>query len=169
MARQTYRIGGDTFGLKFTVDDDELSLKFGRFANRLSDFRRFWYTVFAPQFFEDVQRNFQTEGRSVGRWRALSPRYAAWKLRTYGRLPILQRTGRLIESWRIGGRGNYLRAWRKSAEFGSTVRYSRFHQHGTSRMPARPIAWVASARVYQPLLNQYLREEHRAAMRGGAA
>jgi hypothetical protein len=153
------KTGGKLLELVITVDDTELRLKFGRFAGRLADLRSFWLEYFAPQFFADIQRNFKTQGRPVGGWRPLSARYARWKLANYGRLPILQLRRYMVESFRMGGRGSYLRVAKRSAEMGSRDRKVRFHQYGTDRMPARPPIWIAGKRVYQPLLNRWLREE----------
>lgn len=45
------------------------------------------------------RETFASEGAYAGdRWAPLSPRYAAWKLRTHGSLPILRLTGRLGSS-----------------------------------------------------------------------
>lgn len=154
--------GNTDVNISITIDDREITLRFPKWARRLEDLRRFWTDFFAPQFFIDVQRNFNTEGSFVGGWRALSPRYAAWKLRHYGRKPILVRTGRMKRSFVYGGPGNYIRAWKLRMALGSTVEYTKYHQAGTERMPARPVIWLGQQRVYQKLLTQFVREEGRA-------
>jgi len=154
--------GGRKVRLSVTIDDDKLSLGLTRFAESLTDFRRFWKDFFAPQFYEDVQENFAREGSYVGGWRALSPAYAAWKLQHYGPKPILQRRGTLIESLRLGGRYNVTKVTKESAIFGSTVEYLGFHQYGTARMPRRPVLFFRSHALYARLLTSYLREELRA-------
>jgi phage gpG-like protein len=147
------------FQLSIQIDDAKLSLALNKFGQTLSDFRRFWKDFFAPQFFSDVQDNFLSEGRYVGGWRSLSPSYAAWKFAHYGPKPILQRTGDLIESFRIGGRRNILKVTHAYALFGSSVAYMPFHQYGTPRMPKRVVLFFGEKRVYSRLLADYLREE----------
>lgn len=141
------------------VDDTEVTLKFNKFAQRLTDFRRFWVEYFAPQFFKDIQENFARSGALVGGWRALSPEYASWKLSKYGVRPILVLTGAMRESLRLGGRGNILRATKTRGTFGSSDRKVRFHQEGTRRMPRRQVIFITRGTVYQRLLNTYAREQ----------
>lgn len=145
--------------LSVVIDDDRIQLSLGKLADRLTDLRRFWIDYFAPQFFDDIQKNFASSGRFVGGWRALSPRYAAWKMKHYGPLPILVRGGTLSESLRIGGRGNVIRALKMRGEFGSQVPYLPFHQRGTRRMPKRQVLFLGNSRTYQRLLNSFLRDE----------
>lgn len=151
--------GTKLINISIVIDDREITLRFPKWAARLEDLRRFWSDFFAPQFFIDIQRNFNTEGSFVGGWRALSPRYARWKLAHYGNKPILVRTGAMKRSFTVGGPGNVLRAWKLRAILGSSIQRAGFHQTGTARMPARPIVWLGSQRIYQKLLTRFVREE----------
>src|SRR4051812_24138664 len=121
---------GRSVNLTITIDDERLQLTLKNVTMRLDDFRRFWTDFFAPQFFADIQKNFELEGKLVGGWRALSPGYAAWKLRHYGPKPILVRTGALKASLMPRGRGNILRAFKARGEFGSQIPYLTKHQRG---------------------------------------
>jgi phage gpG-like protein len=163
VARRKVASGNSKLKLEVEIDDDVLELKLSRFAQKLDDFRRFWTDFFAPQFFDDVQKNFAAQGRFVGGWRALKPEYAAWKLRHYGPKPILVRTGAMRESLRTGGRGNILRAFKAYGIFGSTVRYLVFHQRGTRQMPQRRVLWIGPHATYKRLLAEFVRDEMRAA------
>jgi hypothetical protein len=160
--------------LEVVLDDDKLELTLSKFAQRISDFIRFWTNFFAPQFFDDIQKNFAAEGRYVGGWRALSPAYAAWKLRHYGPKPILVRSGAMKDSLKIGGRGNILRATKKYVIAGSRIKYLIFHQRGTrglrgifrrftgGGLPQRKVIWIGPMRTYSRLLAQFVAEEMRA-------
>lgn len=148
-----------TIKLTLFIDNERLNLRLNRFAESLSDMRRFWIEFFAPQLFADAQENFATEGRYVGGWRALSPAYAAWKLAHFGPKPILERRGRLKRSFTIGAAGNILRAFKTRGEFGSSVPYFPYHQRGTPRMPQRRILFFRRGNTYNRLLSQYVREE----------
>lgn len=153
---------GRTVRLKVTIDDDKLELVVRNVVGRFSDFRRFWADFFAPQFFADIQKNFETEGRLVGGWRALSPGYAAWKLRHYGPKPILVRTGALKASLMPRGRGNILRVFKSRGEFGSVLPYLTKHQRGIG-VPRRQVLFFKSTRIYNRLLAQWVKEEMQAA------
>lgn len=145
--------------LSVTVDDERIAVPLTKLAQAVSDFRRFWSEYFAPQFFVDVRDNFAAEGRFVGGWRALSPKYAAWKLKKYGPKPILEATGRMKRTFRIGAPGNIMRVTRARAVFGSSDPKVPFHNRGTARMPQRKILYFRSMRVYSRLLAEFVRDE----------
>lgn len=142
-------------GFTITIENKAVDLFLNRLAEGLSDFRPFWVHYFAPQFFDDIQRNFDSGGRYVGGWRALSPGYAAWKLARYGARPILVATGEMRESLRIGGRGNVLKSGRDRVEIGSTNRKVRYHQEGIG-VPVRQVIFMRNVPQYQRLLRQFL-------------
>ena len=84
-------------------------------------------------------QQFESEGeRGSGGWVPLSPAYAAWKAIHYPGQPMLQRTGRLIESFE-GGPGAIRVVRPESLAFGSDIPYGTYHQTGTGRMPRRRI------------------------------
>lgn len=76
-----------------------------------------------------IQRNFEAEGRPSP-WAPLSPAYAEWKEAHYPGQPILQLTGRMRASFHWRSSPQTLKIW-------NTRPYFRYHQTGTSRMPAR--------------------------------
>lgn len=145
--------------LTITIDDKRLQLAIGKVGENLRSFRRFWRDFFAPQFFADAQKNLASEGQYVGGWRALSPRYAAWKLKHFGPRPILVLRGRLRRSFTIGAAENIIRAGAMEAYFGSRVPYVPYHQSGTSRIPRRQIMWLGPNRTYKRLLTQFIGEQ----------
>jgi phage gpG-like protein len=103
---------------------------------RMRDLRPYWAQV-ARVFYEEERRLFETQGD--GNWAQLSPRYRARKLREYPSTGILERTGDLRRSL-VGGGGasSVFFAQPLALTLGTRVPYARFHQFGTSRMPARP-------------------------------
>ena len=83
------------------------------------------------------------------------------------RWPLRRRTGRLRRSltWaghRLG-RGGIFESSPDRLRFGTTIFYSRFHQHGTSRHAARPLIHVDEAQ-HADQLDSWLRA--RAVMSG---
>jgi hypothetical protein len=82
----------------------------------LEDNRKFW-----PQ-----ERDPNT-GRP---WKALSPKYEAWKSRSKPGQPILRYTGRMQNSAKIVPKGAGLEV--------QTTAYGKYQQFGTSRLVARP-------------------------------
>lgn len=85
--------------------------------------------------------NFTANGLPVGGWAPLSPQYAAWKAMHFP-APPMQVTGRLFRSLTsLAGPANVITpTW---AQFGTDIEYAKFHQYGTTKMPARQI-------VYEP-------------------
>jgi hypothetical protein len=163
MAREVIKVGGSEINLSISADFGDIQLRFHNLATKLSDLTRFWIEFFAPQFFKDIQENFASEGGFVGGWRALSSKYAAWKLAHYGNRPILVLTGAMRESLRLGGRGNVVIAGKKTGVFGSRDRKLGWHNRGTARMPQRQVIYVKRGTVYQRHLHRFAREEMAAA------
>jgi phage gpG-like protein len=149
--------------MRVTVDDGDYTARLQKFIDRISDWRPFWLTYWAPEFFSQIHKNFAGQGRLVGGWRALSPEYAAWKFRKYGRQPILVATGAMRESFSVGGRNNVFRPGRTKVIAGSADRKVKYHQRGTSRMPRRPVVLNLPSRTMQRLLSKYMRTELQAA------
>lgn len=163
MAKRILKAGNAFTSLSISIDDERIQVPLTKLAQALQDFRRFWSEYFAPQFFQDVQDNMTAEGRMVGGWRALSPKYAAWKLRKYGPKPILQATGAMKRSLQLGGPGNVMRVTRAKAIFGTTDRKAPFHNRGAGRLPKRKLLYFRSMRVYSRLLAEFVRDEMRKA------
>lgn len=91
---------------------------------------------------EDLwSNNFMTNGLPSGGWKPLDPKYAAWKSAHFPGMPPMIRSGRLFSS--LGNlRGNPNKIDRTRAEFGTSVKYAKFHQYGTTRMPKREIIFA---------------------------
>ena len=97
------------------------------------------FEVMHEAWVTEMIEQFNTEGAYYDgeKWEALNPEYAKRKLKKYGPLPILIRTGRLIKSF-IGEGGEHVKIIRPDyAEFGSSVPYAQWHQKGTDKMPQR--------------------------------
>lgn len=163
MALRKITMGGGRFMLTFGMDDTGITLALSRAGERIKDFRRFWREYYAPQWFSDILKNFRTEGGPVGGWRALSPRYAAWKRRQVGPKPILQFRGAMISSFYIGNRNNIFKVTKTYVELGSKLERVAFHNRGGGRLPKRRILWTGPRRTYQPYLTTFIEEELRAA------
>jgi phage gpG-like protein len=98
-------------------------------------FDQFGSDYAAFQFFR-----FARSGQFVGtkRWAPLNPKYKAAKLARYGPRPILSRTGKLASS--LSRRPMDVETIKPDyAEFGTSVKYAKFHQTGTRFMPKRVI------------------------------
>lgn len=85
--------------------------------------------------------NFASNGLPSGNaWDPLDPEYGAWKSRHFPGAPPMVRTGKLFKSLTsLRGAGNVITP--QMAEFGTTVRYAKFHQDGTRHMPKRQIVF----------------------------
>ena len=127
MATGLSRTGpGRTLRLNFALDgQEEVDVALSRFGTDITDKTEFWREYLAPLFFEDVQANFDQEGRLADgrKWRALSPGYARWKQRHYPGRKILELTGRLRRSLRWN-RGSFSRGGRGNVGAGGVYRPS---------------------------------------------
>lgn len=116
---------------------EPVSVALSRFGENIRNFKPFWVEYFAPTFYRDVRRNFETEGSYVGGWAALSPRYAAWKQEHYPGKTILRRTDALLRSMtlysggQVGAQGIFV-ADARSLVLGTSVAYAKYHQLPTS-------------------------------------
>jgi phage gpG-like protein len=142
---------GPNGAIRLTLElegQDKVDLALSRFGRDVRDWRPFWRDALAPKFFQDVQSNFDREGKMAheGGWKPLAPGYAAWKRRNYPGKKILERTLKLRRSltWRGslfspgGGRGNLgpggiFRPTPDSVELGTSVPYAKYHQQGGQR------------------------------------
>jgi phage gpG-like protein len=93
-------------------------------------------------------RNFATRGATSGSpWMPLDDEYARWKLTHGGPKPLLVWSGKLRQSL-TSLRGSPNEIDKTKAVFGTDVTTSkgkplaRYHQDGTSKMPARKIVFV---------------------------
>ena len=100
-------------------------------------------------FLGEVATSFKSRGRSTGRsWAPLSPTYKAWKDSAYPGRPLLVLTGRLRESLTNARSRDSVYNRRqngcKLVSLGTRGPYAGYHQHGTSKMPRRPVVVVKS-------------------------
>lgn len=143
-------VGNDLVRLRFELEGfDPVMVGLTGAVTKARDFRPFWRTVVAPWFFGLVQEQFASEGKAVGGWAPLSPRYAAWKATRYPGKTILRRTDRLMRSLTWTGATlatpeGIAVMGPTDATFGTSVPYARFHQRGTRTMRQRRILYLPS-------------------------
>lgn len=120
----------------YDVDATEVYVLFGQMKVRMSNFS----VLFMKARFELATAfalNANSGGSLVGGWPPEKP--GTWSSAT-GMPAILHRTGALEASLAsLQGAPNQVLTHR--ATFGTNVRYAKFHQHGTSEMPARKIVF----------------------------
>lgn len=85
--------------------------------------------------------NFAQNGLPSGdAWSPLDPQYGAWKSRNFPGRGTLVRSGNLFRSLtNMKGSPSYIS--RLTAEFGTSVDYAKYHQHGTFKMPKRQVVF----------------------------
>lgn len=128
------------------VDDKQARHNIRQMWDRADNFK----SVFrwAQRELEKANReNFASQGTASGKpWMPLDNEYARWKLANHGALPILVVSGTLKDSLtRLRGAPNEID--KKSAVFGTNLTVggrpiARYHQDGTTKMPARKIVFV---------------------------
>ena len=97
------------------------------------------FEAIAELFAAGEAEQFDSEGEFGGTcaWSPLSPAYGAWKSRAYPGKKILERSGDLRRS--LSQRPFPVEVITpRTMLVGSNNSVAMFHQHGTSRMPARP-------------------------------
>jgi phage gpG-like protein len=113
---------------------------------RMRDLRPIW-----PGLQQSLKRysiaNFTAQGLPSGGWRPLDAEYASWKSGRFPGAPILVQTGKLFRQVLEGPK---LDGARDNASFSFEGRIAKFHQYGTTKMPARPVlfapeVWVDEA------------------------
>lgn len=115
--------------------------------DQIKDLRPAWELI-RDDFAKRNRDWLDSEGR--GSFAPLSPKYAEWKRRHFGELPILRLTGRLRQSLTETSDGDFLYApERLRVLLGTKVKYARYHQVGTKRMPRRPPVVVGKDAAFQ--------------------
>lgn len=122
-------IAGDGF--------DGLQLLLDRFSENIANPAPM-FDAMADVFADTQRRSFDSSGATYGGWAPLSPAYAAWKDAHYPGQPILTLTGELRASLAERPLG-VEHIDNQRMVLGTAIEYARYHQDGTSTMPARPI------------------------------
>lgn len=94
------------------------------------------FESFRSLLYNQTEEVFANEGLPTP-WVPLNTKYARWKRKVVGDMPILQRSQRLYRSL-IGGPEGVFQAHPQSLEYGSMVPYLDAHQEGYDSLPARP-------------------------------
>lgn len=84
-------------------------------------------------------QNFTSNGLLVGGWAPLDPVYFAWKAVRFPGAPTLVRSGQLFRSLAFDNAVMNVR--KNEAVIGTNLRYAKFHQYGTTKMPKRQIVF----------------------------
>lgn len=121
-------------GVYVDVRDGGAVVRLRNYAHHLADIASLW-----PAITEGfVRREELWFGRQGEGWPPLSDAYRDWKLRVYGAKPMLVREGNLKESLTNPARA-VLAETDHMLVLGSDDPVARYHQDGTSKMPARPV------------------------------
>lgn len=121
------------------MGDKQLARGLSRFADDVKDLKEPFREI-VKQFYEIEEKQFQSEGGyGSGGWKPLSPRTVELKRKAGFPNKILVREKFLMES--LTGKNPWSIAEVRPLEMrvGSKLEYARFHQKGTSTMPARPV------------------------------
>lgn len=130
-------------GMSMRIEGDGLKafrMRLDRFQQHVEDATPMMVSL-AAEYEQKAKTGFGTSSRPSGsRWAALSPQYKRWKKVHFPGAPILTRTGTLGASLGPGrGAGAVREIGKTHMRYGTRVVYARYHQHGTNRMPSRPI------------------------------
>ena len=115
----------------------------------LSDFRKLgtWDAI-ATEFYKIEKEQFKGEGGPSGKWKALSPQYAAIKAKKYGSVPILTASGEMMKSLTSRGAANsVMEQTADSMTIGTSDPKAGYHQRGNRRLPQRKVIDFDDART----------------------
>jgi phage gpG-like protein len=88
-------------------------------------------------------RNFMANGLPSGKpWKPLDKDYGTWKAANFPGTGTMVRSGNLFRSLTNLSDSNANVVTKTSATFGTSVEYAKFHQYGTTKMPARKIVFT---------------------------
>jgi phage gpG-like protein len=117
--------------------DKQISRELLRFASYAGNAQPAFHKI-AEDIREQIGEQFATEGeRGSGGWAPLQESTIAAKAAAGLDSHILQATHALMESLTGTGGDHIEQVTDDSLLFGSSISYGKFHQKGTSRMPAR--------------------------------
>lgn len=121
------------------IDVSEVKKKLDSMEDRSKDLRPVWR--YAKKELEVAfSANFLSGGNLVpGGWAPLDRGYAAWKSVNHPGARKLVIDGTLFRSVADLDDPAVNKIEKRSAQFGTNVEYAKFHQYGTSKMPARQI------------------------------
>ena len=152
------------FSISIKVNASEAKRLFAKIERRTHDYRPVF--LLGRKSLEAANAsNFALGGLPSGGWAPLSPVTSAWKAENGFPPNPLIRTGRLMDSLStLRGSPNEIN--HHSATFGTDVKYAKFHQHGTTRMPARQIVFepVGFAELMAEAAKRHLLPEAGAAL-----
>lgn len=122
--------------IKIEIENlDEVKNDLQNIKKRMKDLRPIW-----PKANQSLKKymieNFTAQGLPSGGWRPLDAQYGSWKAANFPGAPLLVRTGGLFSQIM---RGPDLDGNLKSASFAFSGEIAKFHQYGTTKMPARKI------------------------------
>ena len=121
------------------IDISDVTKRFKDMGKRSTDFGPVWR--WAKRSLEgSFSDNFRSGGALVGGWDPLDVGYASWKAKNFPGRPKLRIDGTLFRSVRYLD-GGVNKIDKLSATFGTDVEYAKFHQYGTTKMPARKIVF----------------------------
>lgn len=138
--RTILRVVGGEVGYRFGgIDTDDLIEYLEDLKLRMIDLQPVFERYGEYIVGDHIPNQFAAQGTPRG-WAALSPAYARWKAVNFPGMPLLQRTGRMKRGFSFEARPRSLRVInRVTAGQSTNIPRWRFHQEGTSRMPARPM------------------------------
>lgn len=137
----------DSYQISLGIDGQaEFNRVFKRFGATLSDLTEVWEEV-KLEFWEIEKEQFDSEGAAgaSGKWKPLSPKYAARKIEKYGDKLILQRTDALYKSMTGKTNDTVLEIKKDSIAIGSSLARAKYHHRGGGRLPKREVISFSDA------------------------
>ncbi len=146
------RLSLDVYG------EEQISRELLRFSSYVGDPSPAFHQI-ADDMREDIGHRFEEEGPG---WAPLAQTTLAAKAAAGLPPEILQATRRLMRSLSQKGEDHVEEIGDDFLRFGSSVPYGRFHQKGTSQMPARKVIDFTEAdrRGFVRTLQRYIRTGH---------
>lgn len=106
-----------------------------------NDFRPLLKDISQVQL-QSADETFKVRGRNIGQpWERLKLATVKQKIRMGRNIDILQRSGKMRKSFRVS------KVTKNELEIENTIKYFKYHQIGTSKMPQRQMLGHSSAMI----------------------
>jgi len=151
--------------IKFTMlGDVALARAVSRYGDAVRNFKPVWQKI-REDFHRIEAAQFDTKGgRSGTPWAQLSPRYAAWKMKYFPGMPLLQLTGLMWAQFAVGtGMRTIIEPLKLL--MAPTMQYPVYHQQGTKSSPMRKVVALTEAdkSSWMKMIHNYIYDKAREA------
>lgn len=114
-----------------------IKIKLAKFRRGITNLMPVWPAI-RDEFYKIEKKRFNTSNK--GRWKPLSPKYAAWKDKNYPGKPIMVRTGDLMRSLSSMTADTIYNPSKREVDLGTSKKYAIWNHFGVKgKLPKRSL------------------------------